>query len=327
MYYLSDLQENTCHTMGQITDKRKFKTLKRTLERFSSHEKYLTEEEIYRTENMLSTVVARSELSRQIVKRDLRRTNQSEQQQQKSQKQQQRQHHQQQQLNISTPESHLDMRVPGSFDNTSFSLTKRNDVNLATLRHLVTFVFNFRSFVYPDSKYIRFVLNGLDSAFPGVPVYVILPKNVEVITTLNFVSVNGTGRSKKPGKSWNDLISRVKTPFVFLGRELVDFNTDVHLDKLLWDFITRNLTIVGGAIKILPSGQWLHNCYQMVYKSYTLAYQVGYKESASDCLKCNFLHGPFLARTDFMKSTPFDEGLTKHVLFYDYFVKSPCEKS
>lgn len=83
------------------------------------------------------------------------------------------------------------------------------------------------------------------------------------------------------------------------------------------------MDLIGGAVRQL-NGHWSLNCYQFVAKNYTLKINHGYHISTKDdCLVCDMLHGPFLARSEIFQRLRFDENLlSSELLFLDFFIQA-----
>ena len=123
----------------------------------------------------------------------------------------------------------------------------------------------------------------------------------------------------RPGAVWNTLLTRVTTPYVLLGRQLLRFDGDSGLSRLLREMSSQGLGVVGGATRT-ADGRWSIACYQVAHRNYTLAYRRGYRHSARECLRCHYVQGPLVVRTDLLRNHPLDESLPATTLFEDYFL-------
>ena len=188
-----------------------------------------------------------------------------------------------------------------------------------TISNLVTVVFNLQSYSKDQLTDMVKIINGTEHLYPSITILVAIPKNCQFGNQSEKVQVFRVSESEKPGKIWNDLVSRVNTKYAFIGKDILDFEKDSNLERLVRENHPLNLNIIGSATKTFSNGHWSFGCYQMVHRNYTLVYKLGYQHSAHDCLYCHSIHGPFLAKAEALKKNPFDLNLPESVLFHDYF--------
>lgn len=119
----------------------------------------------------------------------------------------------------------------------------------------------------------------------------------------------------------NTLIKQIYTPFVYIARDVVTWNSYPDLERLI-DVITsiEDSVAVGNAIKNITNGYWSNGCTQMKLRNYVLKYERGYRNSVQSCMKCSALDGPFLTRTEFIKNIKLRGGLT-HGYYEDWFLR------
>ena len=188
-----------------------------------------------------------------------------------------------------------------------------------TISYLVTIVLNFQSYSKAQFNDITRLVTNIQRLYPRIVTYMALPDALTFHNTTDKVSVFNVSRSDKPGEVWNRLIQNVTTKYVFIGRDIVDFEKDSNLERLVREIHPLNLNMIGSAVKTYSNGHWSYGCYQMAHKNYTLVYKHGYKHSAHDCLYCDSIQGPVLAKTNFLKVNPMDPKLPESILFHDYF--------
>ena len=67
----------------------------------------------------------------------------------------------------------------------------------------------------------------------------------------------------------------------------------------------QNVDMISGSTR-LPNAKWSLNCYQMQHENYQLKLLNGYRQSTSEsCLVCDYVRGPFLAKTKLFKELKF----------------------
>lgn len=117
-----------------------------------------------------------------------------------------------------------------------------------------------------------------------------------------------------------NIIDEVDTNYVLIAPSLTHFTNDVNLERLLRVLSTReNIFVAGGSSRNL-TGYWSNGCLQMQLKNYTLAYKSGYHHSFAECLVCDYLSGPFMAKVTPLKQIGFHlRG--KHGLYRDFFLR------
>ena len=82
----------------------------------------------------------------------------------------------------------------------------------------------------------------------------------------------------------------------------------------------KNADFIGGAVRNL-NGKWSQNCYQTVYKNYSIHYFAGYERSENECLLCDMFLGPVFGKTKKLKEINFDKKLSDSILSPDFFLK------
>ena len=125
------------------------------------------------------------------------------------------------------------------------------------------------------------------------------------------------------GEAMSRALDLVSTPFVLVAPRIAYMNFDIKGQSLDVQRLIRMLEtiqeaeIVGGATKDVGTGHWSRGCYQTRDALYTLKFTAGYRHSFHECLFCDHISSPFLARTSFMKNVRFPKD--DHGLFLDFF--------
>lgn len=189
------------------------------------------------------------------------------------------------------------------------------------LEELLTLVFNFADYPQHLLADASRVLKQVRRIYPNIAV-LMATRRAEAnhfadINVLHRLDVEN--EATRPATVWNSLLSRVTTPFAFIGRKLLHFDTDASLERLVREISTQGAGIIGGATRTLD-GRWSIDCYQMSHRNYTLVYRQGYHLSRRECLRCNHIQGPFVVRTSLLRSHPLDDNIPATTLFEDYFL-------
>ncbi|XP_060585005.1 uncharacterized protein LOC132740964 [Ruditapes philippinarum] len=125
---------------------------------------------------------------------------------------------------------------------------------------------------------------------------------------------------KNEGFALNSLAKQVKTPYVLIARGVEFFTNDSRLERMVRELESLNVVAVGGAFRY-PNGHWHKGCYQLMYRNYTLKYISGYDESFHECLFCDYIQGPFLTSSKYLKSNVFGDFNENNGLYEDWFLR------
>lgn len=138
---------------------------------------------------------------------------------------------------------------------------------------------------------------------------------------------------------WNYLIKHhVHTQYLLIGKNINNFvlNNEnyVKFERFINILSSQsNVAVVSASYLNSFNSKWYFDCYQFdfVNSSYLNRFIINnyYVESTiNDALKCDYINGPFIARTNVMLNTPFDENLIfkddsqQDILIYiDFFIK------
>ena len=99
----------------------------------------------------------------------------------------------------------------------------------------------------------------------------------------------------------------VITPYVLLALDITHFPDDVNLERLVRVLCESRDTIIAGGSHKHQRGEWDKDCLQLKFRNWTAYFQDGYYYSFNDCIVCDVLKGPFLAKTRKLKELGFDE--------------------
>lgn len=164
--------------------------------------------------------------------------------------------------------------------------------------------------VYPNLKVIIAAQKDTTSRF----IRSLKLQNLEVFTNMTKTS---------SGSVWNLLVSRARTPYVLIGRQMQQFSNDSRLERLLRQL--EQSDVAAGSLRT-QDGHWQVGCHQVGPQSYNhgtkkcdLTYTPGYHRSARECWMCDNIDGPFIARTDLLRMIRFNDQLPASTLFLDFF--------
>ena len=186
---------------------------------------------------------------------------------------------------------------------------------------VTTILLNFFFYESDTFQKVQNILKEIREIYPHIKIVIAVPEKLPVKMETN-VTVMRISNGVSAGKIWNDLVKQVKTPYTFIGRDLLHFDSDSQLERLIREISPLKIPIIGGAIKTPYDGHWFNGCHQMAHRNFTLVYKAGYKHSAHDCLYCDEILGPFIGNTTFLQNMKFDEKIYEGMLFHDFFFKT-----
>ena len=161
----------------------------------------------------------------------------------------------------------------------------------------------------PAMSYFE-MMTTISNDYPGISVILIteneLPReNVQKISALKIKFKNELIKGTK-GSMWKNLLDQVETPYVLIAPYVTHFDDDINLYRLLRVLSYRNdVKVAGGSYRNL-SGHWDLGCRQVSFDYWTARYTGGYYRSFNECVVCDYLPGPFAAKTEWLNSLSFD---------------------
>lgn len=193
--------------------------------------------------------------------------------------------------------------------------------NVRPLETVVTVLINAVHYSNKDLEQLHFVLNGIKQAYPTLKVFLAVPQKykvdeVKVSKNVNFLRLSVKGH-RKAGGIWNILVRKASTPYVLIARDVIHFSWLSQLRRQI-RIVSEvpNVGVAGGSHRN-SSGRWKMDCYQSTIRNYQLEYQEGFFYSRNECMFCDYLQGPFVARKSILK---FDERIDNEVVFEDFFL-------
>lgn len=110
------------------------------------------------------------------------------------------------------------------------------------------------------------------------------------------------------GKTWNSLLQEVTTPYVLLAPDATHFNNDIDLERLVRVLSENEDAIIAGGSHRNQEGEWDIGCLQVTFKNWTAYFRGGYYQSyRNECIICDVLSGPFMAKTENLKEIGIDK--------------------
>ena len=215
-------------------------------------------------------------------------------------------------------------------------LVKREIKDLVTLifdEVVITTATDTENKIFNQTGRVDKLLAFIDSVYrfyPGIRVYIVLGKSwnqrqleaITIRTSQNNLQTKTSIYSLKnyefnKGELLQSIINGIKTEYILIAPSLTSFTNDINLERLVRILSNRKNTFyAGGSFRNL-TGHWSHGCLQMQLKNYTLSYKAGYYHSFSECLACDYIPGPFLAKTSVLRDTGFrlsgEHGIFRHL--------------
>ncbi len=179
------------------------------------------------------------------------------------------------------------------------------------IHQLVTILIYLPSqFPKPAMKYTE-IMQGIAKYYPEIRVILVtgkeLPNSViEAISMLKISFKSEVVNNKRTGSIWANLLNQVQTQYVLILPYITHFDDDIDLHRLVRVLSYHDdVSVAGGSYRNL-SGHWDLGCQQVSFNYWTAKYISGYYKSFNQCVVCDYLPGPFAAKTKLMKRLKFD---------------------
>ena len=153
------------------------------------------------------------------------------------------------------------------------------------------------------------VFQGIAKHYRHIPITLVSKTEPTLtgITKLKLNFKNIVFKDLTHGETWSKLLEEVKTPYVLFAPDITHFTDDVNLERLVRMLSeTQDTIIAGGSHKNLR-GEWDKDCLQVMFKNWTAHFRSGYYHSFNDCIVCDVIPGPFMAKTKDLKQIGIDE--------------------
>ena len=182
-----------------------------------------------------------------------------------------------------------------------------NCTEFVPINQLVTVIVTSPEEQSPEQQ--RQVLQGIAKYYPNIPVTSVskTKRNLTGLTSLRLNLENVVYEDLAHGETWSKLLQRVTTPYVLLAPDITRFTDDVNLDRLVRMLSENEDTIIAGGSNKNLRGEWEKDCLQLAFRNWTAYFRGGYYHSFNDCIVCDVLSGPFLAKTKELKQVGIDD--------------------
>ena len=166
-----------------------------------------------------------------------------------------------------------------------------------------------KQFSKPAMNYVE-IMQGVAKYYPEMRVILAtseqLPKSVlEAISALK-ISFKNEVINGRTGTMWANLHYQVETPYVLVAPYITHFDEDIDLYRLVRMLSYHDeIAVAGGSYRNI-TGHWDLGCQQVSFDYWTAKYADGYYKLFEDCVVCDYIPGPFLARTKLLRRLKFD---------------------
>lgn len=154
------------------------------------------------------------------------------------------------------------------------------------------------------------IMQGVAKYYPEIRVILatskLLPKSIMEVISMLKISFKNEVINGRTGTMWANLHYQVETPYVLLAPYITHFDDDIDLYRLVRMMSYHDeIAIAGGSYRNI-TGHWDLGCQQTSFDYWTAKYTDGYYKSFEDCAVCDYIPGPFLARTKLLRRLKFD---------------------
>lgn len=162
----------------------------------------------------------------------------------------------------------------------------------------------------PAGTYVE-ILEGVAKYHPKTRVILATEKVIDEstkssISKLDIDFKNEPINGINQGNLWHKLVEQVQTPYVLIAPHITHFNDDINLERLVRILSNnKDVVIAGGSYRNFK-GEWDIGCQQVSFRNWTASYMGGYYYSFNECVVCDFVAGPWMAKTQALKELDFD---------------------
>ena len=165
----------------------------------------------------------------------------------------------------------------------------------------------------PADSYLG-ILQGVEKYYPKVRVILRTENPIEssALTSISKLDIDfksevypgGTAQ----GKVWQKLLPQVETPYVLVAPHITHFDDDIDLKRLVRVLSNNDGVMIAGGSYRNMAGHWDIGCQQTSFRNWTVTYKGGYYHSFTECVVCDFMPGPWAAKTKELQELGFDGG-------------------
>ena len=153
------------------------------------------------------------------------------------------------------------------------------------------------------------VFHGIAKYYPNIPITLMSKRRPSLtgLTRLQLNLKNFFSEDLTHGETWSKLLHEVTTPYVLFAPDMTHFTDDVNLERLVRVLSENKDTIIAGGSHKNHRGEWDKDCLQLMFRNWTAYFRGGYYHSFNDCIVCDVIPGPFMAKIKELKQVGIDE--------------------
>jgi len=189
-----------------------------------------------------------------------------------------------------------------------------NCTEFVQINQLVTLLVILPGELSPKQQF--HVFEGIARYYPGISTVLASKEKLsdENITKLTLNLKNMVFSDLLHGETWSKLLQEVTTPYVLVAPDVTHFNDDIDLERLVRVLSDNKDAIVAGGSHRNLQGEWDIGCLQVTFRNWTAFFRGGYYHSFAECVVCDVLSGPFVAKTEGLREVGIDQKLPFGVL-------------
>ena len=182
-----------------------------------------------------------------------------------------------------------------------------NCTEFVPINQLVTMLVVLPVETSPEEQ--RQVFQGIAKYFPKVTIVLASQEKLsdDMVTKLQLNLTNIVAKDLTHGETWSKLLREVNTPYVLFAPDITHFTDDVNLERLIRVLSFNQETIIAGGSYKNQRAEWKKGCLQVTFRNWTAFFRGGYYHSFNDCIVCDVLPGPFVAKAEGLKQIGIDE--------------------
>ena len=205
------------------------------------------------------------------------------------------------------PEKYMgeDHRYGGALQRKGFD--RVNCTEFIPINQLVTMLVVLPVETSPEQQ--RQVFQGIAKYYPHITTVLASQEKLpgDMATKLKLNLKNIVAKDLSHGNTWSKLLQEVNTPYVLFAPDITHFTDDVNLERLIRVLSNNKETIIAGGSHKNQHAEWEKGCLQVTFRNWTAYFTGGYYRSFSDCLVCDVLPGPFMAKSEELKQIGIDK--------------------
>lgn len=184
---------------------------------------------------------------------------------------------------------------------------RENCTNFIPINKLVTILVTLPEELSPAEQFQ--VFKGIAKYYPNIRIASASKEklSIDMITKLKLNLKNIVAKDLTHGETWSKLLQEVTTPYVLFAPDITHFTDDVDLERLVRVLSDNREAIIAGGSHRNLRGEWDIGCLQVTFRNWTAFFRGGYYHSFTECVVCDVLSGPFVAKTEGLKKVGLDQ--------------------